>query len=201
MPHGHRSVEFVYDFVSVPSYIAWKALPPMLAAARAELVTTPVLCGGIFKATGNPGPLAIEAKRIWYQRDLELWARRRGVTLILSPFVPVTSLHLMRGSLVAAERGETGRCIDAVFDALYVQARDLGQKALFAAALAEAGLDRDAYLAGIERAEVKQALIDRTNDAVARGAFGVPTFFVDGELFFGQDRLEFVIEALQALPG
>lgn len=191
------TVEFVYDFVSTPCHIAWKCLDPMIKAIGAEVVMTPVLCGGIFKALGNTGPLGIPAKREWYARDLALWARRRGVPLVHSPFLPIRSLPLMRGSFVAAERNETSRYVDAVFDSIYVHGRNLSDMRLVRETLNEAGLDADAYLQGIERADIKQKLLRNTEDAIARRVFGVPTFFVNNELFFGQDRLEFVVEALQ----
>ncbi|OGA55968.1 MAG: hypothetical protein A3F77_12910 [Betaproteobacteria bacterium RIFCSPLOWO2_12_FULL_67_28] len=192
-----RSVEFVYDFVSTPCHIAWKSLGPMAREIGAEVILTPVLCGGIFKTIGNPGPLAVPAKREWYARDLALWARRRGVTLVQSAFLPIRSLPLMRGSFVAAERNETFRYVDSVFDAIYVHGRDLSDLKLVDATLREAGLDADAYLQGMQREDVKQKLLHSTEQAIARRVFGVPTFFVNDELFFGQDRLEFVVEALQ----
>lgn len=196
MEDPRPTVEFVYDFVSLPCHIAWQVLRPMVAQAGARLVVTPVLVGGIFKATGNPGPLAVPAKREWYQRDLQLWARKRGVPMVISPFVPVRSLHLMRGSFVAEERGEQQRYMDVVFDAIYVQALDMGREEVCAEALQRAGFDAGAYREGIERPEIKRRLIDETERAVARGVFGVPSFFAGDELFFGQDRLEFVIEAV-----
>jgi 2-hydroxychromene-2-carboxylate isomerase len=192
-----KSVEFLYDFVSLPSYIAWKSLPPMLEATGAELVLRPVLVGGIFKATGNSGPLALPAKKDWYMRDLALWCKKRGVVVNPSPYVPFRSLPLMRGSFVAAERSETMRYVEALFDAIFVQARNLGDLQVVAAILDAAGLDADAYLQGIERSDIKQQLLDATQQAVDRGGFGVPTFFVNEQLFFGQDRLEFVLDALR----
>lgn len=195
------SVEFVYDFVSIPCHIAWRVLRPMVERAGVRLVTTPVLCGAIFKATGNPGPLTVAAKREWYRRDLQLWAQRRGVPLVHNPHAPVRSLHLVRGSFIAEERGETERYMDAVFEALYVDALDLGQLQLYGEALERAGFDAPAYLDGVERPDIKRRLADQTERAVARGAFGVPTFFVDDELFFGQDRLEFAIEAVLRKRG
>jgi 2-hydroxychromene-2-carboxylate isomerase len=197
MPDRAATVEFIYDFVSVPCHIAWKCLGPMIAGIGAEVVMTPVLCGGIFKAIGNAGPLAIPAKREWYGRDLMRWAKHREVTVVQSPFLPVRSLPLMRGSFVAAERNEADRYVDTIFDAIYIHGRDLSDMALVARALNEAGLDADAYLQGIERPDIKRKLMQSTEHAVARGVFGVPSFFVEGELFFGQDRLEFVVEALQ----
>ena len=191
------TVEFIYDFVSTPCHIAWKSLDPMVKATGAELVMTPVLCAGIFKAVGNPGPLAIPAKRDWYARDLAMWAKRRGVTLVESRHVPFRSLPLMRGCFVAAERNETFRYVDTVFDAIFVHGRDLGDMRTVKETLIEAGLDADTYTRGIEREDIKQKLLRNTEEAVGRGVFGVPSFFVKDELFFGQDRLEFVVEALQ----
>ena len=197
MRQAGGTVEFLYDFVSTPCHIAWKCLEPMVEAVGGRVVMTPVFCGGIFKAVGNPGPLVIPAKREWYARDLAMWARRRGVTLVQSPFIPIRSLPLVRGSLVAAERDETSRYVDAVFDAIYVHQRNLSDMAIVKATLEEAGLNVQAYQEGIERPDIKQTLVRNTKNAVARGVFGVPSFFVKDELFFGQDRLEFVVEALQ----
>jgi 2-hydroxychromene-2-carboxylate isomerase len=193
---ARRTVEFVWDFVSTPCYIAWRCLEPMVEAVGGNVVMTPVFCGGIFKAVGNPGPLVIPAKRAWYARDLSMWARRRGVPLVQGPHIPVRSLPLMRGSLLAEERGELRRYGDAVFDAIYVRQRDLSDMGLVRQTLGDAGLDVDAYMRGVERPDLKEKLVRNTEHAVARGVFGVPSFFVGDELFFGQDRIEFVLEAL-----
>jgi 2-hydroxychromene-2-carboxylate isomerase len=191
------TVEFVWDFVSTPCYIAWKCLEPMVRAAGGEVLMTPVFCGGIFKAIGNPGPLVIPAKRAWYARDLAMWARRRGIPLVQGPHIPVRSLPLMRGAVLADERGEMRRYGDAIFEAIYVRQRDLSDMDLVRHTLREAGLEADAYARGMERADVKEKLTRNTERTVARGVFGVPSFFVGEELFFGQDRMEFVVEALQ----
>jgi len=197
MSENPRAVEFVYDFVSTPCHIAWKCLERMVAPVGGKVILTPVLCGAIFKAIGNPGPLVIPAKREWYARDLDMWARRRGVRLVQSPHIPVRSLPLMRGSLVAAERDETATYVDAIFDAIYVHQRNLSDLQLVRQTLNEVELDANAYFEAIERPDIKEDLTRNTDDAVRRGVFGVPSFFVNGELFFGQDRLEFVVEALQ----
>ncbi len=197
MSESATTVEFLYDFVSLPSYIAWKALPPMLEAIGATLAPIPVVVTGIQKATGNPGLRAYPAKMDWLARDLGRWCRKRAVYISPKLVLPFRSLPLLRGSLVAAERGETARYMTAMFDAIYIHARDFNEPKAFAEALDQAGLDSGAYLQGIERDDIKEKLRRNTDDAVARLAFGVPTFFVKGELFFGQDRLEFVLDALQ----
>jgi 2-hydroxychromene-2-carboxylate isomerase len=200
MAGAGRTVEFIWDFVSTPCYIAWKCAEPVIKAAGGDVLMTPVLCGGIFKATGNAGPLGIPAKRDWYARDLALWAKRRGVPLVASPYIPIRSLPLMRGALLAEERGEMRRYGDVVFDAIYVHRRNLSDLAVVKETLRDAGLDVEAYLQGIDRVDIKERLTRNTERAIARGVFGVPSFFVGDELFFGQDRLDFVVEALHAVP-
>ena len=191
------TVEFIYDFVSLPSFLAWKALPPMLESVGAKLICTPVVVTGIQKATGNPGPLVYPAKREWMVRDIARWARKHGVALHPQIRIPFRSLPMLRGSLVAAERDETSRFMNAIYDAAFLQGQDMDDPQVIARALTEAGLDVAAYLQGIERQDIKDKLRRNTDEAVARKVFGVPTYFVNGELFFGQDRLEFVMDALQ----
>jgi 2-hydroxychromene-2-carboxylate isomerase len=193
-----KSVEFLYDFVSAPSYIAWTQLDALAREANAQITMTPVFCAGIFKDIGNPGPLAIPAKRAWYTRDLELWAKKRGVTMRLNPYSPIRSLPLMRGVIVAQERAERDRYLKTIWDAIWLDSKNMSDPGVVDETLEAAGLDVEAYMRGIEREDVKAKLRESTLDAVRRGVFGVPSFFVGDELFFGQDRLEFVREALRA---
>jgi 2-hydroxychromene-2-carboxylate isomerase len=193
-----KSVEFLYDFVSAPSYIAWTQLDALAREANAQITMTPVFCAGIFKDIGNPGPLAIPAKRAWYTRDLELWAKKRGVTMRLNPHSPIRSLPLMRGVIVAQERAERDRYLKTIWDAIWLDSKNMSDPGVVDETLEAAGLDVEAYMRGIEREDVKAKLRESTLDAVRRGVFGVPSFFVGDELFFGQDRLEFVREALRA---
>jgi 2-hydroxychromene-2-carboxylate isomerase len=192
-----KSVEFLYDFVSAPSYIAWTQLDALAREANAQITMTPVFCAGIFKDIGNPGPLAIPAKRAWYTRDLELWAKKRGVTMRLNPHSPIRSLPLMRGVIVAQERAERDRYLKTIWDAIWLDSKNMSDPGIVNATLKVADLDVEAYTKGIEREDIKAKLRDTTQDAIRRGVFGVPTFFVGNELFFGQDRLEFVREALR----
>ncbi len=191
-----KRLEFLYDIVSVPTYLAWTRIPALAEATGAEVVMTPVFCGAIFKAIGNEGPLGIPAKRAWYKGDMELWARHLGVPLKESPHWPVLSLPVMRGVFVAEERGERDAYLKAMFEANFLFARNLNEPDEVRSTLVEAGLDAEAYFAGIQRDDVKDRLRKNTDGAVARGAFGVPTFFVGERMFFGQDRLHFVKDAL-----
>jgi 2-hydroxychromene-2-carboxylate isomerase len=193
-----KMVEFLFDFGSPTSYLAYKRLPAVLARTGATAIHTPMLLGGIFKATGNASPATVPAKGRWMNADLARWAARYAIPFTHNPYFPINTLHLMRGAtgLIGDERF-VAYC-DAVFDAMWREPRNLGDPAELAPVLRRAGLEAEAFRALIERDDVKQRLKAATEEAVARGAFGAPTFFVDGELYFGQDRMDFVEEALAA---
>lgn len=193
-----KTVEFLYDVVSVPCYIAWTQIDAIARAASAQVTMTPVFCQGIFNAIGNPGPLAIPAKRDWYARDLELWVKKRGIPYRPNPNNPIRTLPLMRGVFVAQERGEIDRYVETIFEAIFVNSRNLSDIEVVKATLSEAGIDFEFYLKEIERDDIKLKLRRNTDHAVGRGVFGVPTFFVGDQMFFGQDRLEFVSDALRS---
>lgn len=193
-----KQLEFVYDVVSFPTYLAWTQLPTIAEEAGCRLRMTPVFCGGIFKSTGNPGPLSIPAKRKWYFDDLIMRAKHLDVPFVMNPHSPIQTLPIMRGVFVAEEREEMDAYVKTMFEAIWVHARNLNETDEIRTTLVEAGLDADAYFAEIQRDDIKSRLRKNTDDAVARGAFGVPTFFVGDQMFFGQDRLDFVQEALRS---
>ena len=191
-----KELEFFYDVVSVPCYLAWTQMDALARETGAQVRQVPVFCGGIFKATSNPGPLEIPAKREWYLRDLKMWADVYGVPLVISEHLPIKSLALMRGAIVAGERGELSHYLTAIYKAVYVVGRNLNDPSEVAAILAAADLKPNDYFSEIERDDIKSALRENTDFAIARGAFGVPTFLVGERLFFGQDRLDFIKQAL-----
>lgn len=190
-------VEFYYDYGSPAAYLAWTQMPALATRAGAELVRRPILLGGVFKATGNRSPMSVAAKGTWMARDLARFAERYGVPFTINPNFIVNTLAIMRGALVAANAGVLDRHDDAMFHAMWVEGRDMSDPAAIADVLSAAGLDVETYRAGIQDDAIKQALIAATTDAVDRGIFGTPSFFVDDELFFGQDRLDFVEAALR----
>jgi 2-hydroxychromene-2-carboxylate isomerase len=195
-----RSVEFFFDVGSPTTYLAWTQLPRIAREAGARLVLRPMLLGGVFKATGNASPVTVPAKGRWMMDDIARWAARWGVPFAMNPHFPINTLTLMRGAtgLLMHEPAALERYLGAVFRGLWVEARNLGDIAELAAVLKAADLDpeRIATLAG--QPDVKAALIATTEEAVARGVFGAPSIFVGDRLFFGQDRLDFVREALAA---
>jgi 2-hydroxychromene-2-carboxylate isomerase/uncharacterized cupin superfamily protein len=193
-------VEFFFDFGSPTAYLAYTQLPAIAAEAGAELVWRPMLLGGVFKATGNASPVTVPAKGRWMNEDIARWAQRHGVPFRFNPHFPINTLTLMRGAvglqLRAPDRFRA--YVDAVYRAMWQAPRNLGDPQVLAATLAEAGFDAEAFGALVAEPEVKAALVANTDEAVARGVFGAPTVFVGAQMFFGQDRLDFVREALLA---
>ena len=197
-----RKVEFFFDVGSPTTYLAWTQLPTLCAQAGAELVYRPMLLGGVFQATGNASPAAVPLKGSYMNADMARFARRYGVPLAMNPYFPVNTLTLMRGAAGAQLRAPArfDAYLRGVFKAMWVEPQNLNDPALVAGALAAAGFDPAEVMGWANDAEVKAALRANTEEAVARGVFGAPTMFVGGEMFFGQDRLDFVREALAA-PG
>ena len=197
--NADRRVEFFFDFGSPTSYLAYTQLPRIAMECRAEILWRPILLGGVFKATGNQSPVTIPAKGKWMFGDMAQWARRYGVTLAMNPHFPVNTLTLMRGAtgLQMREPDRFLRYVDTMFRAMWEKPCNLGDPAVLAATLQAAGFDPAAFMAVAGDVEVKAKLIAATEEAVARGVFGAPTMFVGRQMYFGQDRLEFVREALQ----
>jgi len=192
-----KQLEFFFDFGSPYSYLAYKALPGIAAAHGAGIVWRPMLLGGVFKATGNHSPAETPAKGKWLQQDLQRWARRYGVAFNHNPYFPVNTLTLMRGAAGMQMRGpDFHKYLDAIFHAMWGEPRNLGDPHVLAEVLRQAGFDADAFQSLVNDPAVKEQLKSNTEEAVARGVFGAPTFFVGEEMYWGQDRLEFVAEAL-----
>ena len=193
-----RTVEYFFDVGSPTAYLAWTQLPQIAAETGATIAWRPMLLGGVFKATGNASPVTVPAKGRWMNDDITRWARRYGVPFAFNPHFPINTLTLMRGAtgLQMRRPADFLRYLDAVERAMWEAPRNLGDPAVLAATLAEAGFDADELVALTGDPEVKAKLVATTEEAVARGVFGAPTFFVGDAMFFGQDRLEFVREAL-----
>jgi len=193
-----KTVEFFFDFGSPTSYLAWTQLPKLAADCGARLEWKPMLLGGVFKATGNASPVTVPAKGRWMFQDMARWARRYGVRLAMNPFFPINTLTLMRGAvgLQLCQPADFERYVNTVYRAMWATPCNMGDAAVLAPVLQGAGFDAQALLALAGDAEVKARLVANTDEAVARGVFGAPTMFVGEQMFFGQDRLDFVREAL-----
>lgn len=195
-----KAVEFYFDLGSPASYLAATQLPRLCAEAGAELIWKPMLLGGVFQATGNHSPATIPAKGPYMMRDLGRFARRYGVPFQFNPNFPINTLLLMRGA-IGMQMHEPERFpayIDAMYRAMWAEPRNLNDPATVGAVLQEAGFDAAKMLALANAQDVKDRLKAATQEAVERGVFGAPTMFVGKQMFWGQDRLDFVREALVA---
>ena len=193
-----RSVEFYFDVGSPAAYLAYTQLPHLCADTGAELAWKPMLLGGVFQATGNRSPVEVAPKGAYMTDDLKRFARRYGVPYEHNPHFPINTLLLMRGA-TALQMREPDRLrayLDAVFPAIWVLGRNMNEPATVGAVLQQAGFDATKILAMASEQEVKDRLKAVTQEAVARGVFGAPTMFVGSQMFWGQDRLDFVREAL-----
>lgn len=194
-----KAVEFYFDVGSPAAYLAWTQLPKLCVDTGAELVYKPILLGGVFKETGNSPPISVPAKGKWMLADLARFATFYGVPLNFNPHFPINTLFLMRAAaaLVTAEPERFEAFLTAVFTAIWVDKKDMGDPQVAAEVLTEAGFDPQTLVELTQQDTTKEALIKLTAEAVQRGVFGAPTCFVGDEMFFGQDRMDFIQRALQ----
>jgi 2-hydroxychromene-2-carboxylate isomerase len=196
-----KSVEFIFDFGSPNAYLALPPLRELAARHGATIELIPCLLGGIFKATNNRAPMIafgeIPSKLAYERLEMERFIMKHGLTRFrMNPHFPVNTLLAMRGMVAAQQRGEEERYVAAVLAAMWEDGEKLDDAQVFVRVLDAAGLDGAAYLAATQDDAVKAALAANTEAAVARGVFGIPTFFVGDEMFFGKDRLGQVEAAL-----
>jgi 2-hydroxychromene-2-carboxylate isomerase len=199
------TIEFIFDFASPNAYLAYRALPLILARTGARLAINPCLLGGIFKATGNVAPMVafapIKGKLEYEMLELRRFvAKHRLDKFRLNPHFPVNTLTLMRGLVAAREIGQEAAYLEMGLAGLWEEGLKLDDPEILARRVDSAGLNSASLLAAAQTDRVKLKLADNTAAAVARGVFGVPTFFVGDDMFFGKDRLAQVEEAAQAGP-
>ena len=195
-----REVEFLFDFGSPTAYLAYTQLPKIAAERGAQIIWKPILLGGVHKASGNTSPITVAAKGRWMFDDISRWAKRYGVPFKMNPGFPVNTVALMRGAIATQEKmpDDFMTYVDAIYKAMWVDERNMGDPAEIGAVLKAAGLDAERIFALVGEQDIKDKLKANSDDAVERGVFGAPTFFVGDEMYFGQDRLDFVAEALEA---
>lgn len=193
-----KTVEFYFDVGSPTAYLAHKRLQQLQAQYGCTILYRPILLGGLFKATGNSPPISVPAKgRYMMAEDLPRYAALYDVPLNHNLHFPINTLNLMRGAVAAINTDYFASYIDAVFNAIWVDGKNMGDVDVVTEVLGSAELNVSVILASTQDPDVKAALIQNTAAAVQRGLFGAPTMFVKGEMFFGQDRLQFVESAIQ----
>lgn len=191
-------LEFYFDLVSTYSYLASTQMDALAARTGATVVWKPFLLGAVFKATANQSPITNPTKAPHVLKDAMRWADYYGVPFVVPPTFPFNSIKALRLVLVADRQGKGTAAAKAAFQRAWGEGKDIGDEAELRVIAERAGLDPSAALAAIEEPAIKDALRKNTEDAVARGAFGAPSFFVGDELFWGNDRLMFVEKALKA---
>jgi 2-hydroxychromene-2-carboxylate isomerase len=196
-----KTLEFIFDFGSPNAYLAYRILPPILARTDAELVINPCLLGGVFKATGNQSPIAafanVKGKLDYENLEIRRFIQKHSLNKFrLNPYFPVNTLLVMRG-LIAAEMADVAQpYIETVLAGMWENGLKMDDPGVVAETLGKAGLDGEGLVKRTQEEAVKQKLVANTQAAVTRGVFGMPTFFVGDEMFFGKERLSQVEEEL-----
>lgn len=193
--------EFLFDFGSPNAFLSDRVLPDITKRTGVKFDYIPVLLGGIYKATGNKSPgeslRGIKNKPEHMQVETDRFLRRHNITNYkFNPFFPVNTLMLMRGAVAAQFENMFEPYFRAAYHHMWVEPKKMDDPAVFREAFVASGIDIDRLITRAQQDDVKKKLIDNTNDAVARGAFGSPTFFVGDEMFFGKDQLRDVEESI-----
>lgn len=195
-----KTFDFYFDFGSLAAYLAHTQLPKMCAETGASANLLPMLLGGVFQATGNVSPMTVPAKGRYVFVDFKRYADGYGVPLNMNPHFPIITTTLMR-MVTALQMHNDPRMqtfMDAVFQAIWVDSRNLNDPVTVGQVLTDAGFDAATLLAMANEQATKDQLKAVTMKAVERGVFGAPTFFVGEDMFWGQDRMEQVKAALKA---
>lgn len=197
----NKTVDFIFDFGSPNAYLAYKALPPVLERTGAKLNIIPCLLGGIFKATGNKPPMIafgdVKGKLDYDRLEMARFIKKHDLTdFKFNPNFPVNTLILMRGAIAAEMNGQLTAYVETGLRAMWEDGLKMDDPEIFAKTMTAAGLDGATLLERTQDRGVKAKLVANTEAAVARGAFGIPTFYVGDEMFFGKDRLAQLEEEL-----
>ncbi len=187
-------VEFFYDYVSVYSYLANSQLSEL---SGAQIVYRPMFLGAVMEATGNRPPGTVKAKGKYLRTDIARWVERYSLPFKMNPVFPQNTLKALRLALVAQKHGAFEAIHQALFDAMWVDEMDLGDEHVLTEIAAKGALS----ISDIEEVAIKEELKANTAEAVTRGAFGAPTLFVGDQMFFGNDRFEFIEEAVRNRGG
>ena len=195
-----KTIEFLFDFGGPNSYLAHKVLPDLCARTGAEVAYLPILLGGLFKLTNNMAPLFryadTPAKAAYEMLEFDRFVRAHDLPFKMNPHFPINSITLMRGAVAAQRLGCFVPYVETIMTAMWEDGVNTGDPEVVRSILGAAGLDGEALLAACSDPEVKAELSSNTDKAAARGAFGVPTFFVGDEMFWGKERLGQVEAAL-----
>ena len=193
----NKNVDFYFDYGSPATYLAWTQIDKIISDANAKLNMIPMLLGGVFKETGNSSPAFIPAKSKWMGKDLKKHAEIYGVDYNSNSFFPINTLNLMRGAIAAKKMNIFEKYSEAIFTGIWVKDINLEDIEIVKDYLNKNEINTDQLFSLVQSDEIKSELIENTKQAVENGVFGAPTFMINNELIFGQDRLEFLKMALK----
>ena len=196
-------VEFLFDFASPNAYLSYHVLREVAERQRVEFVLTPVLLGGLFKLTNNQAPMLafgeVKGKLEYDMLETQRFIDAHGLNkFVFNPHFPINTITLMRGFIAAQEMGVVEQYVEANLSAMWEQGLNMGDPEVAAGVWQSAGLDAAGLAEAIQTQPVKDALLQNTQQAADRGAFGVPTFFVGDEMFFGKERIIQIEQMLQS---
>ena len=187
-----KNIEFYFDFGSPTAYLAYTQLQLIAEKNKINLEYYPILLGGVFKATGNNPPASVPAKGKYMMVDLQRFADKYKVPYKRNPYFPVNTLSLMRGAVSYQEDGDFLKYVNVMFKNMWIEPKNLNDDEVLKKVLIDNNFDADDFIKRISDQNTKNKLISNTENAVKKGAFGAPTIFVGDEMFFGQDRMEFI---------
>jgi 2-hydroxychromene-2-carboxylate isomerase len=188
-----KKLEFFYDYVSPYSYLANSQVSKV---AGSNLVYRPMFLSAVMQATGNRPPGTLEVRGKYLRKDIARWAEHYGIEYNRNPKFPLNTLKALRLAIVAQRDGMFDQVHEALFEASFVSQSDLAEETVLAEIMQTAGMDEARTFARVAEQSVKDELKANTDEAIGRGAFGAPTFYVGEEMFFGNDRFDFITEAL-----
>lgn len=197
-----QTIDFIFDFASPNAYLAHGVLTKIAERKNASINLIPCLLGGIFKSTSNQAPMiafgGVKGKLDYEMLEMKRFIQEHGFSKFkMNPHFPVNTLLVMRGLIAVQQAGDDALYVKTVLRAMWEDGENMADEAVVNSVLSDAGLDAATIIERTKEANIKSVLIGNTNDAVARGVFGVPTFFVGDEMFFGKDRLHQVEKALE----
>lgn len=197
-----KTIELIFDFVSPNAYLIWQPIKALAAKHGATILVTPAFLGGMHKLTGNAPPFVrdadVKGKNDYSMLEMNRFIQKHGLTKFkMNPKFPFNTITLQR-MLVALAPDERGTFVEALLPGIWEQGLDVTDAETLVKILQDGGFDAEALFAKTQDPAVKQGLIDNTDHAVERGAFGIPTMYVDGEMYFGKERLGQIDEQLSA---
>lgn len=196
-------IKFYFDFGSPNAYLSHLVIPAIEERTSEKFIYTPVLLGGVFKMTNNVSPAVslqgIKNKPEYNQLEMQRFLKKHDIkNFERNPFFPVNTLQIMRGAIFAQREGFFDKYVDQMYKNMWAEPKKLDDPEVITAVLSDSGLPVEDIMKGIQDPSVKQELITNTEDAVANGVFGSPSFLVGTELYFGKDRLREVEEEIES---